>query len=72
MHNDAPGSTAANSSKKVAWTVEEWKAATSLGHTTVFALLRAGDLASCTVGKRRLILTAPIDFLRSRSRGVAA
>ena len=57
---------------KVAWTVEEWKTATGLGNTTVFELMKRGALRSVSVGRRRLILTSPVEYLNSLANGRAA
>ncbi len=54
---------------KVAWTVDEWKAATGLGNTTVFELLRRKELRSVAVGRRRLVLTSPAEYLNGLARG---
>ena len=48
---------------RVGWSVEDWCEATSLGRTKVFALIRDRKIATVAVGRRRVIVTAPDDFL---------
>jgi hypothetical protein len=48
---------------QVAWSVRGWCRDTSLGPTTVFGLIADGKIESVKLGKKRLILTRPADFL---------
>jgi len=43
--------------------VKETRQRLSLGHTTVYALIKSGRLRSCLFGRRRLIEAASVDEL---------
>ena len=51
--------------KIYAWTVREWAQQTSLSKSYVYVLLSAGRISSVKAGKRRLITTAPADYIDS-------
>jgi hypothetical protein len=53
--------------EKAGWTVDQWKYATGLGHTTVYDLLKTGRIKSSKIGKRRIITTSPKEFLASEA-----
>ncbi len=54
---------------QLGWPVRDWKTATSLSHTTVYALIKSGRIDSAKFGAKRLILTSPADFLASLKQG---
>ena len=57
---------------RAGWSVDEWIAATSIGRTHVFDLIRRRAIKSVTFGRRRIITTPPADFLASLANGRAA
>jgi len=59
MNADTPPS-----QPRLAWTVREWGRLTSLSKSYVHILIGRGEVKSRLVGKRRLILTPPEEFLR--------
>lgn len=51
----------------VTTTVAQFKELTGLGHTSVYELIKSGDIQSVTIGRRRLIiLESWFALLRSR------
>jgi hypothetical protein len=50
--------------EKVGWRIDQWCAATAISRSRLYELLKANKLASVRVGKSRIILDSPIDFLR--------
>ena len=48
-----------------AWTVKDWCQATRMGTTRAYELMNDGTIASIKDGRRRLITTAPQDYLAS-------
>jgi len=48
------------------WPIADWAAAVGLCRASVYNLLDDGAIDSAKVGKRRLILTHPRDFLQTR------
>lgn len=57
--------------EQVAWSVKSWCAATDLSPAYCYELLAAGKIEGVKVGGKRLITTAPRDFLAGL-RGEAA
>ncbi|MGE3782054.1 MAG: hypothetical protein AB7H71_04850 [Alphaproteobacteria bacterium] len=57
--------------ERVAWSVKHWCAATDLSPAYCYELLAAGKIEAVKIGGKRLITTAPRDFLASL-RGEAA
>jgi len=60
-----------STTNKVGWSVEDWCLATSLGRTKTFALIAEGSVRSVTAGRRRIIITPPIEFLEALSASEA-
>ena len=56
---------------QVAWSVRNWCASTDLSPAYCYELLAAGKIEAVKIGGKRLITTAPRDFLASL-RGQAA
>lgn len=52
--------------------VREFCRLSGLGHTSVYDLIRRGELESITVGRRRLIILASYHRLIERRRAAAA
>jgi hypothetical protein len=50
---------------KVAWSIKNWCAATDLSPAYTYELLAAKRIDSVKVGGKRLITTAPRDFVAS-------
>ena len=50
---------------KSGWQINEWCEATGVGRTLAYKLLNEGRIESVNVGRRRIITTHPIEFLRS-------
>lgn len=48
---------------KVAWTVKEWSAATSICRASVFRLIADNRVKSVKHGARRLIITPPAEYI---------
>lgn len=57
---------------RLAYSVTEAAAITGLGKTTLYALIGNGTLASCKVGKRRLIASTHLETLIGHRRSMAA
>jgi hypothetical protein len=55
-----------------AWKPKDWGKATCLSRATVARLIAARLIKSTTVGRARLILTSPEDFLAAREAESAA
>ena len=53
---------------KLAFSVEEVAGLLSLGRSTVFELVRTGELGSIKLGHRRLITQADLDEFLQRAR----
>jgi hypothetical protein len=51
--------------QQVGWYVDDWVKATSLGRTKTLELIRTGVIKSVVLGRRRIIVTPPADFLKS-------
>ena len=56
-------------SDKFGWRVREWCAAVGISRSTVYRLMAADALNSVTVGKTRIILTHPREFLAAQTDG---
>lgn len=52
-----------NTSERAGWPVEEWAHAAGIGRSLAYVLLQRNEITSVKVGKRRIITTAPRDFL---------
>jgi hypothetical protein len=52
-------------STKVAWRADEWCRDTGIGMTHLYKMLNEGRVKSVKMGRMRLIVTAPADFIRS-------
>jgi hypothetical protein len=50
---------------QVAWRVPEWARATGVGRSKVYQLLAAGTISSACIGRRRVIVTPPADFIKT-------
>lgn len=57
-------------SEKIAYTINEAAAASGLGRTTLYKLIKHGDLMPVKIGARTLLLRA--DVVKLLQRGVAA
>jgi hypothetical protein len=56
-------------SDKFGWRVLEWCAAVGVSRSTAYRLLSADAVKSVTVGKTRIILTHPREFLAAQLHG---
>jgi excisionase family DNA binding protein len=63
---------ASRSSVRLSYSVTEAAELTGLGRTTLYALMKQGALASCKVGKRRIIRRADLEQLISSKHDGAA
>lgn len=52
-----------NTSERAGWPVEEWAHAAGIGRSLAYVLLQRNEITSVKIGKRRIITTAPRDFL---------
>jgi excisionase family DNA binding protein len=57
------GTPAAANFEKSGWSVREWAAAVGCGRSYVYELLTGGRISSVRLGRRRLIVTPPAQFL---------
>jgi len=48
---------------RVAWSVKDWAAAVSVSRVTVYRLVRANAIRSKLMGRKRLILTTPEEYV---------
>lgn len=53
------------SAAKAAWRIPEWASATGVGRSKIYELLAAGQIASVCIGRRRVIVTSPADFIKA-------
>ena len=51
--------------ERAAWSVRNWAAATDLSDALVYELIAAGRIQSTKLGRKRLILTPPREFVES-------
>lgn len=58
--------------ERAAWTVEEWASATTISRSTIYRMISVDSIRSVRVGGRRLIITAPTDYLANIAAGTAA
>ena len=56
-------------SDKFGWRVLEWCAAVGVSRSTAYRLMAADALKSVTIGKARIILTHPREFLVAQPDG---
>ncbi len=52
-----------DTNSKVAWRVKDWAAAVGIGLTSTNALIRDKKIPTTTIGRRRLILISPGEFI---------
>jgi hypothetical protein len=57
-----------NERARAGWSVEDWSRATSIGRTKVFELIQQRAIQSVAFGRRRIITTAPAEFLAALLR----
>jgi excisionase family DNA binding protein len=50
--------------KQVAWPVPDWAQAMGVGRSKTYELMKDGVIDSVLVGRRRLIITPPDEFIR--------
>lgn len=50
--------------ERAGYTIPEWCRLTGLGRTKAYQLMAAGEIEAVSVGRRRIIVTQPVDFLR--------
>lgn len=53
----------APSPTKAGWTVAQWAADSGLSRAFVYNLMNAGAIRSVKAGSRRLVITAPAEYL---------
>jgi len=53
------------SQNKVGWPTDEWCSDTGIGRSTSYTLEAEGKIKAVRVGKRRIIITPPREFLAS-------
>lgn len=63
---------APNPPDKLTYTINEAAHALSVGRSTVYELINAGDLPSFTIGSRRLIARIDVENYVDDRRGAAA
>ena len=51
--------------EKVAWSITEWRQAVGCSRAQVYVLIARGEIDSRVMGTKRLILTPPLDYVRS-------
>lgn len=56
-------------STRLGWRTRDWRQAVGVGDTTARRLIREKIIPSAKVGKCRVILISPADFLERASRG---
>jgi hypothetical protein len=61
---DTPPTTTA----RAGWPILDWAHATGIGRSMAYILLKRGELASVRIGKRRIIVTPPAEFLARLAR----
>ena len=52
-----------SSNQKAGWSVFEWRKSVGIGHTKACDLIAKGAVKSVRLGRRRIILTTPQEFL---------
>ena len=52
-------------SERVAWSVRDWAQAVSCSRVTVHRLVKAGRIRSRLMGRKRLILTPPEEYVKN-------
>lgn len=55
-------------SERAGWSVPAWTRAVGIGRSTTFNLLKHGTITSVRIGKRRIIMTPPREFLDRLAR----
>ena len=50
--------------KQVAWPVPDWCQAMGVGRSKTYELMKDGAIDSVLIGRRRLIITPPDEFIR--------
>jgi len=58
--------------EKAGWAILEWSAAVGCGRSYTYELLTAGRITSVKLGRRRLIITPPAQFLAELAEQQAA
>lgn len=53
---------------RVAWSVRDWAEAVSCSRVTVYRLIRSQAIRSRLMGRKRLILTPPDEYVDSLNR----
>jgi len=49
--------------RRVAWSIKDWAAAVSISRVTVHRLVKANAIRSTLMGRKRLILTTPEEYV---------
>jgi len=50
---------------RVAWSVKDWAAAVSVSRVTVHRLIKADAIRTTLMGRKRLILTTPEEYVEN-------